>query len=247
MEITEPDYYHSTIKHTVDLVYPQRKFLLPAIQREFVWSTEQIIKLFDSLMRGYPIGSFLFWTVSEENINKFDYYEFIRNYHEKKKKSNPKANMIGESKLTAVLDGQQRLTALLIGLKGSYAEKIARKQWNDDSAFPEKKLYVNLLSKPEDLESDLEYDFKFLKLQDAIKQPPSIHWFEVSKILEFRNHHDISTFLRAEKINDSQYADDVLTKLFSIISSEKLITYYLVVSQDLNKILNILAICKCQC
>lgn len=238
MEITEPDYYHSTIKNAVDLVY-QRKFLLPAIQREFVWSTEQIIKLFDSLMMGYPIGSFLFWTVNEENINKFDYYEFIRNYHEKKKKSNPKANITGENKLTAVLDGQQRLTALLIGLKGSYAEKIARKQWSDDSAFPEKKLYVNLLSKPVDPESDLEYDFKFLEPQDAIKQPPSIQWFEVSKILEFKNHFDIRTFLREEKIIDSQYADEVLTKLFSIISSEKLITYYLVVTQDLNKILKI--------
>ncbi|TKJ24595.1 MAG: hypothetical protein CEE42_10210 [Promethearchaeota archaeon Loki_b31] len=236
MEIIESGYYHLTIKSTVELVY-QRKFLLPAIQREFVWSMEQIIKLFDSLMRGYPIGSFLFWTVGEENINKFDFYEFIRNYHEKKKKSNPKANISGESKLNAVLDGQQRLTALLIGLKGSYAEKIPRKQWSDDSAFPEKKLYINLLSKP--VKSDLEYDFQFLKLQDAIKQPPNIYWFEVSKILTFRDHFDISTFLRDEKIIDSQYADECLTKLFSIILSEKLITYYLVVAQDLNKILNI--------
>lgn len=72
MEITEPGYYHLTIKSAVELAY-QRKLLLPAIQREFVWSTEQIIKLFDSLMRGYPIGSFLFWTVSKENINKFDF------------------------------------------------------------------------------------------------------------------------------------------------------------------------------
>ncbi len=236
MEITEPGYYSLTIKSVVESVY-QRKLLLPAIQREFVWSTEQMIKLFDSLMRGYPIGSFLFWTVSEENINKFDFYEFIKNYHEKKKKSNPKANISGESKLNAVLDGQQRLTALFIGLKGSYAEKIPRKQWSDESAFPEKKLYINILSKP--VKPDLEYDFQFLKLQDAIKQPPSIYWFEVSKILEFKNHYDISTFLREEKIIDFQYADKCLTQLFSIIVSEKLITYYLVVAQDLNKILNI--------
>ena len=39
------------------------KYLLPAIQREFVWSAEQIESLFDSLLRGYPIGSFLFWKV----------------------------------------------------------------------------------------------------------------------------------------------------------------------------------------
>jgi uncharacterized protein with ParB-like and HNH nuclease domain len=34
------------------------QYVLPAIQREFVWSTEQIEKLFDSLLRGYPIGPF---------------------------------------------------------------------------------------------------------------------------------------------------------------------------------------------
>ena len=36
-------------------------YFLPAIQREYVWSPDQIIQLFDSLMRNYPIGSFLFW------------------------------------------------------------------------------------------------------------------------------------------------------------------------------------------
>ena len=35
----------------------QRKFLLPAIQRKFVWSSEQIEVLFDSIMRDYPINS----------------------------------------------------------------------------------------------------------------------------------------------------------------------------------------------
>lgn len=35
------------------------QYILPAIQREFVWSDKQIENMFDSLMRGYPIGSFL--------------------------------------------------------------------------------------------------------------------------------------------------------------------------------------------
>ena len=104
MEITEPGYYELTVKSVIEKIY-QKAFLLPAIQREFVWSPEQIIKLFDSLMRDYPIGSFLLWKVNEENIDKFDYYELIRDYHEKKKKSNPKANVSGENKITAVLDG----------------------------------------------------------------------------------------------------------------------------------------------
>ena len=35
-------------------------YVLPAIQREFVWKPEQIERLFDSLMQGYPFGTFLF-------------------------------------------------------------------------------------------------------------------------------------------------------------------------------------------
>ena len=42
------------------------EYVLPAIQREFVWKTDQIRALFDSLMRGYPIGAFLFWKVGTE-------------------------------------------------------------------------------------------------------------------------------------------------------------------------------------
>jgi hypothetical protein len=39
-------------------------YFLPAIQREFVWHPEQVVRLFDSLLRGYPISSFLFWESS---------------------------------------------------------------------------------------------------------------------------------------------------------------------------------------
>ena len=48
----------------------QRKFLLPAIQRKFVWSSEQIEVLFDSIMRDYPINSFSFMS-SSKNIELF--------------------------------------------------------------------------------------------------------------------------------------------------------------------------------
>ena len=46
-------------------------YVLPAIQREFVWDATQIERLFDSLMRQYPIGSFLFWQIEEKNVSKF--------------------------------------------------------------------------------------------------------------------------------------------------------------------------------
>ena len=53
-----------TIKEALDKIQGN-EYLLPAIQREFVWKSEQIEKLFDSLINDYPIGSFLFWEVKK--------------------------------------------------------------------------------------------------------------------------------------------------------------------------------------
>ena len=53
-----------TISDALERIH-KRQYALPAIQREFVWSQEQICALFDSLMRGYPIGAFLFWEVKK--------------------------------------------------------------------------------------------------------------------------------------------------------------------------------------
>src|SRR4051812_35421767 len=89
----------------------ERRYVLPAIQREFVWNTEQIVGLFDSLLASYPIGSFLFWTVKPENAKKYEFYDFIQHYHERDATHNTKAKLTTPGDVTAVLDGQQRLTA----------------------------------------------------------------------------------------------------------------------------------------
>ena len=55
----------------------QNKYLLPAIQREFVWSHDKVEWLFDSIMRNYPISSFLFWEVNEQTAKGYKFYKFI--------------------------------------------------------------------------------------------------------------------------------------------------------------------------
>ncbi|MDF2544785.1 MAG: hypothetical protein K0S47_4503 [Herbinix sp.] len=50
-----------------------KKYLLPSVQREFVWKPEQIKKLFDNLMRDYPINSFLFWKVPKEKLPNLNF------------------------------------------------------------------------------------------------------------------------------------------------------------------------------
>lgn len=97
-----------TVKEAIDNIH-SKKYLLPAIQRELVWETDNIELLFDSLMRDYPVGSFLFWYVDKTRIKDFQFYEFIRDYHERDSSHNPKANLSGSEDITAILDGQQRL------------------------------------------------------------------------------------------------------------------------------------------
>ena len=52
---------------------------LPGLQREFVWSPNQIEMLFDSLIRGYPIGVLLKWDIRRARDDYFA-YKFIPNY-----------------------------------------------------------------------------------------------------------------------------------------------------------------------
>lgn len=225
-----------TIKEAIENIH-RKKFLLPAIQREFVWDPEQIVRLLDSLMRGYPIGSFLFWSLDKDKIRDFEFYEFVRNYHERDSKHNPKANVTGEESITAVLDGQQRLTALYIALKGTYAYKIPWKRWDRDDAFPTRKLYLNLLSESD--EFDLLYDFRFLTPLEATMQNEKTYWFEVGKVLDFTSLRDVYKYLRDHELIQSEFAEKCLCELYEVINQKRVINYYLETSQELEKVLNI--------
>ena len=71
-----------TIEKTLDEIH-RHELVLPAIQREFVWQPEQICRLFDSIMQGYPFGTFLYWKVAPENSAKFKFFDFVLNYHQR--------------------------------------------------------------------------------------------------------------------------------------------------------------------
>ena len=93
-----------TIKKTLDEIQ-RNNLVLPAIQREFVWKPEQIYRLFDSLMQGYPFGTLLYWQVEPENSDKFNFYDFVLNYHKRNNPHCPTLPPMPNQQLTAVLDG----------------------------------------------------------------------------------------------------------------------------------------------
>ena len=221
------------------------RYVLPSIQREYVWDTDQIETLFDSLMRNYPIGTFLFWEINKEHVNDYDFYGFIRNYHEKKFEHNKKINLKGSDGVTAVLDGQQRLTSIYLGLKGTYAYKLKYLARNNENAYPVRKLYLNLLSSPED--SDNEYDFRFLS-EKEVQNDQNTYWFEVGKILDMQEDGDVSIFVSdnisySEEFHysreQSRFAINALSKLYNVINKAGMISYYRERTVDLDKVLNI--------
>jgi len=42
---------------------------LPKFQRDFVWTIEQTAELLDSIIKGYPIGTFILWKTRERLRN----------------------------------------------------------------------------------------------------------------------------------------------------------------------------------
>ncbi|MEH7502920.1 DUF262 domain-containing protein [Neobacillus drentensis] len=230
-----------TIKEVINDIH-RKRYLLPAIQREFVWDTEQIETLFDSLLRGYPVGAFLFWYVNKENIHKFKFYEFLRDYHERDNTHNVEADISGEEDIIAILDGQQRLTSLYIGLKGVYAYKLPRMRVDNDLAYPKRQLYLNLLRESEDY--DMTYEFKFLSEKEASERSEDTFWFKVGNILSFKETYEINDYLYENELNladkeKAKFANKTLFRLHKAIHETECINYYLEKSQELDKVLNI--------
>ncbi|WP_277455350.1 DUF262 domain-containing protein [Janibacter sp. DB-40] len=219
----------------------KNEYLMPAIQREFVWGQEQIIKLMDSLMRGYPIGSFLLWDVEPTTAQDYTFYEFLTHYHERDKPYANKAVVPVGSGTTAILDGQQRLTSLNIALYGSHAVKKKYAWWNSTAAFPTKRLYLNLADDPIDEELGVRYDLKFL--DDAEARPTKgkpAKWFKVGDVLTL---DDAGPKMLKEVMNrgleNTEAAYQRLYDLHQAVRVHKPMNYYLVKDQDANKVLEI--------
>lgn len=227
-----------TIKDTLENI-AQNRFVLPAIQRELVWAQEpeRMTRLFDSILRGYPIGTFLFWRVSPEQSKAFHFYELMLHWHEWKHRHNDRLHLAEPRQLTAILDGQQRLSTLNIGLYGSLAHKLPRKRFDSVDAYPAKQLYVDLRYQPSD-DDDLQYGFEFLT-QEQAKETDGHHWYRVGDILdvvepgepifEYVTEHDLT----------KTSAFRTLSRLWKAVHEDGVVSYFEEKEQSLSKVLDI--------
>ncbi len=92
---------------------------IPKFQRDFVWSKENTAKLLDSIIKGYPIGTFIMWETNER-LND------IKNI------GNINLPQIPDGvKVQYVLDGQQRITSLYAAFVGARIQKEGEKKITD--------------------------------------------------------------------------------------------------------------------
>lgn len=248
--------YQSTSIDTViqDLNY---SYLIPAIQREFVWDKEQILDLFDSVLRGYPIGSFLFWRVSGEYAENRVKYKFVENYiedpihpdelddvnyHNKRYRDEFESP---PSRVNLVLDGQQRLTSFYVGLNGTLTTKKPNKRRRRIDSWDRKQLYLNILSPTNEEENGRRYHFEFKKPEPSHREDQ--YWYRVGDILDVTDSAEeaervLNEIKNIEEIN-SERARGVVSKnihhLYRGIREREVISYFEEQEESQDKVLDI--------
>jgi len=130
---------------------------IPKFQRDFVWSIDKTAKLLDSILKGYPIGTFILWQ-TDERIND------IKNVGNLEIPPTPEGN-----KVQYVLDGQQRITSLFAAYKGAEIQKVGEKKVTDYN-----NIYVNL-----DVDIDLNDE------QVIAPEPIGENFLSLSDVLNF--------------------------------------------------------------
>jgi hypothetical protein len=221
-----------TARQAVNMVRGD-ELLLPSIQRSFVWDPKRIAHLFDSLMRGYPIGTLLVWKTVPGDHKALRFHRFHTAFDGIKGHGiafRPKRT----TPVLAVLDGQQRLTALNIGLRGSHrSSPQSNERW----------LYIDL--DVDDAGAGSEgnrYSFEFRSFPGYEGDA----WFEVSQALNLQS--DPASLNRAmvdQEIEPNLQRRMVLKRLVEVVNLERVVSFDLVPkSKSLDEVLNIFARCN---
>ena len=192
-------------------------------------------------MRNYPISSFLFWNVEENTSKNYRFYKFINEYRERYKTHNEEISTNGINSFNAVLDGQQRLTSLYLGLKGSFGYKEYRRKWEDTEwSIPTRHLYLNISNELTEEEDGRIYEFSFLEKdltnELEIYETEDKSWFKVGAILNYSDEDNFDNFVEEF---DNKFSRKAIRQLRRTIVEKPIINYFLEKEQSLDKALNI--------
>lgn len=214
----------------------RNNFVIPAFQRSYVWTTDQVACLWDSILSDYPISTFLFWKIDKsERFEHTPFFQFIkkakfRNGKNLSEHENDAEDIQWQTFSNiekAVLDGQQRLTSLYISLKGQGALIKGR---NTKYAGEDIDLCIqldkNALRNENDNGVQTIYDIDFFEGRNL---SPTL--FKIKNIMsqEFREKDtrtdEIENVLKRIPTESHDYARNILTKLCKKIHDDEVIQF----------------------
>jgi hypothetical protein len=176
---------------------------IPQFQRDFVWSKDKSAKLLDSIVKGYPIGTFILWKTREE-------LRALRNLGGLELPRTPKGDFI-----QYVIDGQQRLTTIFASLKGlkiqrEYHEEDYSEFYVDLDAGEDEQIVLTGLDDTDNHQVIKLYDLLYGKLRTLTSYPEKLQ----DRIQEYKdrlNAYQFSVVLMKETPID--VATEVFTRL----------------------------------
>ncbi|RPE67318.1 hypothetical protein EDD53_1724 [Pacificibacter maritimus] len=183
---------------------------MPKFQRDFVWDLKATAKLLDSILKGYPIGTFILWETDQrindiKNIGGFELPE----------------TPVG-SNVQYVLDGQQRITSLFAAYLGEQIRKPGEKKITDY-----KDIVVNLEKNLEEKEKDIvtvkDEAEVFIPLHDVLNfnhkmgkklESDGFEEWQIDQIDEYSNAFSTYAFSTVTlRQNDIESAIEVFTRI----------------------------------
>jgi hypothetical protein len=230
-----------TIREVLESV-GRNLYVLPPIKREFLCDPEDICRLFDDLMLGRPLDTFLFWKIAPEKTRQFKFYGFVQNYDQRDASHCPELHAFPEGELTAVIDGQQCLTALNIGLRGSMTIRECGRWRKTRSTFTKKFLHLDLLARKREVTEGKAYSFEFKTAEKATQDRAAL-WYPVPTILEAANTGALMQWLilalqqRGFRSDMDLFtrAGNTLRRLYEVVHATPAITFHSEKSQELDR------------
>ena len=182
------------------------KIKVPQFQRKFVWTLEQTAHLIDSILKGYPIGTFIIWETDERlrslrNLGGADFPETPAG-----------------TRVKYVLDGQQRMTSIYVALKG------AKLKNEEGTEVDYSDIYIDLHAEPDDqivvIEKEDTDESRYIRVIDLLNA--KIKWLSehypddlLDKIDAYKDA--INTY-RFPKVDITDAPIDVATEIFTRIN-----------------------------
>jgi hypothetical protein len=179
---------------------------IPKFQRDFVWTKEQTAKLIDSIIKGFPIGTFIFWKTTEE-------LKYMKNIGNITFPDPPSGEPV-----SYVLDGQQRITSLYAARKGVRITKEGQEIDYGDISInldmnPDDDEQVVTVSPPEKSTYISVHNLLTSNLTDLIDQYTRDYIEKIDTYRERLTHYDFSTIMI------TNYPLDIACEVFTRINT----------------------------